>query len=210
MCRIGKYRRLFMAFCGDQLPVAPRGNFLCEQKVTKESFRRRGLRFPRLLKTSTLEPPKRNHCDGFPWIPSKDGKASANQRRFVPSYFSQKKQPAMTNIAPTPGGSRRGDRNPTSVVVGEGSQGEGESKHPLPVRVFGDFLHVEKVTPRSDWQFDTAKSHIKKRSIDRPNSRPRRLFIHMLPVHRRRNSLHTLEHRDKIADVYVPRLLGDL
>ena len=36
------------------------------------------------------------------------------------------------------------------VVAGEGSQGEGESKHPLPVRVFGDFLHVEKVTPRSD------------------------------------------------------------
>ncbi|MEI3085830.1 MAG: hypothetical protein V8S87_07430 [Oscillospiraceae bacterium] len=52
------------------------------EKVTKDTFRRRGLRFPRLLKTSTLEPPKRNHCDGFPLIPSKEGKASANQRRF--------------------------------------------------------------------------------------------------------------------------------
>ena len=46
-------------------------------------------------------------------------------------------------------GFQKGDRNPTSVVAGEGSQGEGESKHPLPVRVFGDFLRVEKVTPRS-------------------------------------------------------------
>ena len=49
-------------------------------------------------------------------------------------------------------GFQKGDRNPTSVVAGEGSQGEGESKHPLPVRVFGDFLHGEKVTPRSDQQ----------------------------------------------------------
>ena len=53
-------------------------------------------------------------------------------------------------------GFQKGDRNPTSVVAGEGSQGEGESKHPLPVRVFGDFLHVEKVTPRSDRQPVTA------------------------------------------------------
>ena len=60
--------------CGDRLPVAPRGNFLSVEKVTKDTFRRRGLRFPRLLKISTLEPPKRNHCDGFPLIPSKEGK----------------------------------------------------------------------------------------------------------------------------------------
>ena len=51
-----------MAFCNDQLPVAPQGDFLYEQKVTKDTFRRRGLRFPRLLKTSTLEPPKRNRA----------------------------------------------------------------------------------------------------------------------------------------------------
>ena len=56
-----------------------------------------------------------------------------------------------------PRGFQKGDRNPTSVVAGEGSQGEGESKHPLPVRVFGDFLHVEKVTLRSDRQLNTAK-----------------------------------------------------
>ena len=53
------YMRLF---CGDRLPVAPRGDFLYEQKVTKESFKRRGFRFPRLLKTSTLEPAKRNRA----------------------------------------------------------------------------------------------------------------------------------------------------
>ena len=42
------------------------------------------------------------------------------------------------------------------VVAGEGSQGEGESKHPLPVRLFGDFLFAQKVTPRSDQQPATA------------------------------------------------------
>ena len=48
--------------CGDRLLAAPRGNFLYEQKVTKESFKRRGFLFPRLLKTSTLEPAKRNRA----------------------------------------------------------------------------------------------------------------------------------------------------
>lgn len=65
---------LIWLFRGDQLLVAPQGDFLDVEKVTKDTFRRRGLRFPRLLKTSTLEPPKRNHCDGFPLIPSKEGK----------------------------------------------------------------------------------------------------------------------------------------
>ena len=64
----------------------------------------------------------------------------------------------MLNTAPTSGGVQKGDRNPTSVVAGEGLQGEGESKHPLPVRVFGDFLRVEKVTPRSDRQQVSAKT----------------------------------------------------
>ena len=48
--------------CGDRLPVAPRGNFLSVEKVTKGTFKRRGFRFPRLLKTSTLEPAKRNRA----------------------------------------------------------------------------------------------------------------------------------------------------
>ena len=56
-------------------------------------------------------------------------------------------------------GFQKGDRNPTSVVAGEGSQGEGESKHPLPVRLFGDFLFVQKVTLRSIPQSDAAKNH---------------------------------------------------
>ena len=71
-----------MTFCSIELPVTPWGDFLDVEKVTKDTFRRRGLRFPRLLKTSTLEPPKRNHCDGFPLIPSKEGKISANKCRF--------------------------------------------------------------------------------------------------------------------------------
>ena len=68
-------------------------------------------------------------------------------------------------------GFQKGDRNPTSVVAGEGSQGEGESKHPLPVRVFGDFLHVEKVTLRSNQQLVTAKEPYQKCR----NTSPRRV-----------------------------------
>ena len=58
-----------------------------------------------------------------------------------------------------PKGFPKGDRDPTLAAAGEGSQGEGESKHPLPVRVFGDFLRVEKVTLRSIPQSDAAKNH---------------------------------------------------
>ena len=67
----------------------------------------------------------------------------------------------MLNTAPHIRGFQKGDRNPTSVVAGEGSQGEGESKHPLPVRLFGDFLFAQKVTPRSDRQLVAAKKPIK-------------------------------------------------
>ena len=34
------------AFCNDQLPVAPRGDFLDAEKVTKESHRERVFRLP--------------------------------------------------------------------------------------------------------------------------------------------------------------------
>ena len=96
------------AFCGNQLPVAPQGDFLCEQKVTKESFRRRGLRFPRLLKTSTLEPPKRNRAR-FPFDSLQgEGKALANQRLFCAKLILQKSLSAMQNIAPAPRGFQRG------------------------------------------------------------------------------------------------------
>ena len=54
-----------MTFCSIELPVTSWGDFLDVEKVTKDTFRRRGLRFPRLLKTSTLEPPKRNHSEAF-------------------------------------------------------------------------------------------------------------------------------------------------
>ncbi len=58
-------------------------------------------------------------------------------------------------------GFQKGDRNPTSVVAGEGSQGEGESKHPLPVRLFGDFLSAQKVTLRSNQQSVAAKNQLR-------------------------------------------------
>ena len=38
----------------------------------------------------------------------------------------------MLNTAPHLRGFQKGDRNPTSVVAGEGSQGEGKSGMPLP------------------------------------------------------------------------------
>ena len=63
----------WLDFRRNLLPVTPWGDFLYEQKVTKESFKRRGLRFPRLLKISTLEPPKRNRAR-FP-IDSLHGRA---------------------------------------------------------------------------------------------------------------------------------------
>ena len=39
-------QRLDMTFQSDQLPVAPQGDFLYEQKVTKESHRERVFRLP--------------------------------------------------------------------------------------------------------------------------------------------------------------------
>ena len=62
-------------------------------------------------------------------------------------------------------GYQKGDRNPTFVVAGEGSQGEGESKHPLPVRLFGDFLFAQKVTLRSNRQSVAANTPHSNRGI---------------------------------------------
>ena len=102
---------------------------------------------------------RRETVRGFPSIPSKDGKASANQRRFFTKFIFAKKSVGNVKHCTNLRGFQKGDRNPTSVVAGEGSQGEGESKHPLPVRLFGDFLFVQKVTLRSIPQSDAAKNH---------------------------------------------------
>ena len=66
------------------------------------------MRFPRLLKISTLEPPKRNRAR-FPFD-SLQGMAKLQQTSvvFVLSQFSQESPSAMANTAPTSGGSRRG------------------------------------------------------------------------------------------------------
>ena len=42
-----------------------RDSFLSVEKVTKGTFKRRGFRFPRLLKTATLEPVSYTHLDVY-------------------------------------------------------------------------------------------------------------------------------------------------
>ena len=119
------------------------------------------MRFPRLLKTSTLEPPKRNRAR-FPFD-SLQGMAKLRLTSvvFYTKFIFAKKSVGNVKHCTNLRGFQKGDRNPTSVVAGEGSQGEGESKHPLPVRFFGDFLFAQKVTQRSNRQCDTAKRSIK-------------------------------------------------
>ena len=96
---------------------------------------------------------------GSPLIPSKGWQSFSKPASFfVPSLFFAKKSVGKVKHCTNLRGFQKGDRNPTSVVAGEGSQGEGESKHPLPVRFFGNFLFAQKVTPRSDLQLDTAKN----------------------------------------------------
>ena len=58
--------------CGDRLPVAPRGNFLYEQKVTKESHRERVFRLPP-LPVNPHPQQQRETVRGFPLIPSGGG-----------------------------------------------------------------------------------------------------------------------------------------
>ena len=91
------------------------------------------MRFPRLLKTSTLEPPKRNRAR-FP-IDSLYGMAKLQQTSvvFCAKFVFAKIAAGNVKHCTTLRGFQKGDSNPTSVVAGEGSQGEGESKHPLPV-----------------------------------------------------------------------------
>ena len=61
-------------------------------------------------------------------------------------------------FAPTPRGFQRGIAIPLWLLWVRVHRERGRSEHPLPVRVFGDFLRVEKVTPRSDRQLVIAKS----------------------------------------------------
>ena len=112
--------------------------------------------FPAPFETPPLNR-QRGTVRGSHLIPSKGWQRFSKPASFfVSSLFFAKKSVGNVKHCTNLRGFQKGDRNPTSVVAGEGSQGEGESKHPLPVRVFGDFLHVEKVTPRSDQQPVTA------------------------------------------------------
>ena len=110
------------------------------------------MRFPRLLKTSTLEPPKRNRAR-FPFDSlQRRAMLQLSSAVFCAKFVFAKIAAGNVKHCTTLRGFQKGDRDPTSVVAGEGSQGEGESKHPLPVRLFGDFLFAQKVTPRSGRQ----------------------------------------------------------
>ena len=79
------------------------------------------MRFPRLLKTSTLEPPKRNRAR-FPF--------DSLQRRamlrltcvvFCAKLFFAEKAAGNPKHCTTPKGFPKGDRNPTLAAVGEGT-----------------------------------------------------------------------------------------
>ena len=131
---------LDMDFRRTQLPVAPQGDFLAVEKVTKDTFRRRGLRFPRLLKTSTLEPPKRNRAR-FPFdslrgraklqfccfnICCKENFAYCRHLiRFASrTTFSSRRRlwcTANFEVCTNSRGFPKGDRDPTLAAVGEGS-----------------------------------------------------------------------------------------
>ena len=86
-----------------------RGHTFCMNRKYAKNHKRGGdCVFPAPFESPPLNR-RRETVRGFPSIPSKDGKASANQRRFLYQvYFLQKSLSAMLNIAPTSGGSRRG------------------------------------------------------------------------------------------------------
>ena len=78
---------------------------------------------------------------------------------FCAKFTFTIKSSAMLNIAPAPGGFQRGIAIPLWLLRVRVHRERGRSEHPLPVRVFGDFLRVEKVTLRSIPQSDAAKNH---------------------------------------------------
>ena len=127
--------------------------------------------FPAPFETPPLNR-QRGTVRGSPLNPSKRGQSFGYQASFLCQVYFAKKSVGNVKHCTNLRGFQKGDRNPTSVVAGEGSQGEGESKHPLPVRVFGDFLHVEKVTLRSNQQLVTAKEPYQKRRNTRPRRAP--------------------------------------
>ena len=130
-----------------------RGHTFCVNRKYAKSHKRGGdCDFPAPFETPPLNR-QRGTVRGSPLIPSKGWQSFSKPASFfVPSLFFAKKSVGNVKHCTNLRGFQKGDRNPTSVVAGEGSQGEGESKHPLPVRLFGDFLCEQKVTPRSDPQ----------------------------------------------------------
>ena len=79
------------------------------------------MRFPRLLKTSTLEPPKGNRAR-FPFD-SLQGMAKLRLTSvvFCTKFIFAKKSVGNVKHCTNLRGFQKGDRDPTSVVAGEGS-----------------------------------------------------------------------------------------
>ena len=115
-----------------------RGHTFCVNRKYAKSHNRGGdCDFPAPFETPPLNR-QRGTVRGSPLIPSKGWQSFSKPASFfVPSLFFAKKSVSNVKHCTNLRGFQKGDRNPTSVVAGEGSQGEGESKHPLPVRLFG-------------------------------------------------------------------------
>ena len=79
---------------------------------------------------------------------------------------------AMLITAPAPGGIQRGIAIPLWLLWVRVHRERGRSEPPLPVRVFGDFLRVEKVTLRSIPATGFRKISVKKAAPLRSNPQP--------------------------------------
>ena len=138
-----------------------RGHTFCVNRKYAKSHKRGGdCVFPAPFETPPLNR-QRGTVRGSPLIPSKEGKASANQRRFNASFNISRKEYRQCQTSHQPQGVSKGGRGPLWLLRVRVHRERGKSEPPLPMRVFGDFLRVEKVTPRSASAVQHCKKSIK-------------------------------------------------
>ena len=88
------------------------------------------MRFPRLLKTSTLEPPKRNRAR-FPFDSlQRRAMLQLSSAVFCAKFVFAKIAAGNVKHCTTLRGFQKGDRDPTSVVAGEDSHSNKKSRQP--------------------------------------------------------------------------------
>ena len=116
---------------------------------------------------------QRGTVRGSPLIPSKGWQSFGYPASFLmsSSFFAEK---AVGNVKHYTNlrGFQRGIAIPLWLLRVRVHRERGRSEHPPPVRLFGDFLFAQKVTPRSDRQLVTAKEPYQKRCIARPRRSP--------------------------------------